>query len=159
MIASAERMATAPDRTFERILCATDLSEAGTEAVRQATILAGRETALELVSVPGEERGTDLAAAVLQRWNRHDLLVTPAGAQALACLPRLPTPILLSRPGPVGASFPENILVAVDGSPEAHDAVRLGARIAARHEALLTLVATPEHDGEHRRALRDDVAL
>ena len=177
---------------FERILCATELTEGGAEAVRQAASLAGAGGVLEIVSVaaerpPGAPRpqarqiealvdadllasrlgvrveshiveAPDEAAGLLARCAGHDLLVAPAGEAVLAALARAPIPVLVARPAPDGAAFPDSVLLAVDGTPAAHDAARLGARLAARHGALVALVATPEHDARHQHALEEDVA-
>ena len=177
---------------FERILCATELSESGAEAVRQAAMLAGAGGVLEIVSVAPERspgaphpqarqiealvdadllastlgvrvqmhvvEAPDEAAGLLARCAGHDLLVAPAGEAALAALGRAPIPVLVTRPAPDGSAFPDSVLIAVDGTPAAHEAARLAAQLAARHGALVALVATPEHDARHQHALEDDVA-
>ena len=94
---------------------------------------------------------------MLERCAGHDLLVLGAGPLARAVLPRSPIPVLVVRPVP-GASFPESVLIAVDETPEAHAAARTGARLAARDGALVALVAAPEHDALHQRALAEHLA-
>ena len=66
--------------------------------------------------------------------------------------------MLVTRPAPHGSVFPDSVLIAVDGTPAAHEAARLAAQLAARHGALLALVATPEHDARHQHALQEDIA-
>lgn len=192
MSAYPERHVTPQEPVFERILCATELSECGAEAVRQAAVLAGAGGSLEIVSVaperpPGAPRpqarqiealvyasvlvsehgvraethiveAAGEAAGLLARCAGHDLLVAPAGDATLTAMARAPIPVLVARPAPVGSAFPQSILVAVDGTPAAHDAARLAARLAARRGGLVALVATPEHDAQHQHALEDDLA-
>jgi nucleotide-binding universal stress UspA family protein len=175
-----------------RVLCVTDDSPAGAEAVRQAAALAGAGAGLDIVSVapsrpPGAPRpqahqiealvtarliardlgvrpdthiveAADEASGMLERCSGHDVIVVPAGPSALEALERAPIPVLIARPLPAGAGFADSVLVAVDGSPAAHEAARIGARLAAHFGAPVALVATPEHDAAHRHALQDDVA-
>jgi nucleotide-binding universal stress UspA family protein len=101
---------------------------------------------------------SDDVEAVLRRCGGHDLLVLPAGPLAEAVLPRADLPVLVARPAPDGSAFPGSVLIAVDGSPEAHAAAGLGAQLAAGAHALAALVASPEHDGRHQSALQQDAA-
>ena len=140
----------AHDPTFERILCTTG-SAGADEAARQAAELAGAGATVEFVEAPDE------AAAIVSRTPRHDLLVLPAGGAATSVLTRSPVPVLIARPPQWGTRFPESIVIAVDESPEAGAAARLGARLAAEQGALVALVATPEHDALHRRALEGHI--
>ena len=94
---------------------------------------------------------------MLKRSAGHDLLALPAGHLARAILPRSTIPVLVVRPSP-GTDGPASVLIAVDETPEAHAAARTGARLAARDGAHLALVATPEHDELHRRALAEHLA-
>ena len=180
-----------PEHLFERILCVTDLSAGGAEAVRQAAVLAGPGRSIDLVSVaprraPGMPRpqaeqiealvaatgmavkravgstvhiveATDEPAGVLESCADHDLVVMAAGDAGLAVLRRAPGSLLLTRRPPEGSPFAESILVAVDGSAEAHAASRLAAELAVRRDAIVTLVATPEHDASHQHALQRDI--
>jgi nucleotide-binding universal stress UspA family protein len=143
-----------PAPTFTRILCATHPSPGGAEAVRQAAILAGAGTTLDTQPLaPGA--GVD---ELLARCTGHDLLVVPAGETARAVLARAEIPVLVARALPDGAAaFPESILVAVDGTPAAHRAAWLAGLLALEHDALMAVVATPEHDAPHRQALAQDV--
>ena len=187
MSATADHPSATSRELFGRILCLTDLSAGGAEAVRQAAVLAGPGAAIDLMSVapsrpPGTPRpqaaqiealvaGCELAAtravtctphiveaddeptAVLESWADHDVVVISAGDTAADVLCRAPGSLLLTRTPPEGSPFPESILAAVDGSPESRAAARLAALLAVRRHAVVTLVATPEHDASHQHAL------
>ena len=191
MSATAENPSATPEQVFGRILCVTDLSDGGAEAVRQAAVLAGPGRTIDLVSVaprrgPGEPHpqaeqiealvaGTGLAveqavsstvhiveatdepSGVLERGAGHDLVVMAAGDAGLEVLRGTSPSLLLARTPPRGSSFPESLLVAVDGSAESYAAAGLAARLAARHRAIVTLVSTPEHDASHQHALQRDI--
>ena len=191
MSATVQHPSTASEHLFVRILCVTDLSAGGAEAVRQAAVLAGPRGAIDLISVapsrpPGTPRpqaaqiealvagaglaaeravestphiveATDEPAGVLESVADHDLVVMPAGDAGLEVLRHAPGSLLLARRPPEGSPFAESILVAVDGSAEAHTASRLAADLAVRHDAIVTLVATPEHDASHQHALQHDI--
>jgi nucleotide-binding universal stress UspA family protein len=105
------------------------------------------------------EETSDEPAAVLELCHDHALLVLPPGPLADAVLPRATVPVLVARPGPDGGDFPGSMLIAVDGTPEAHAAARLGARLAARRQAVPALVASPEHDAAHQSGLQQDAAM
>jgi len=100
----------------------------------------------------------DEVTGMLARCPVHDLLVAPPSDAATAATARSQIPVLIARPAPAGAAFPECILIAVDETAEAREAARIGGRLAARHGALVALVATPEHDEAHRRALEGHIA-
>jgi nucleotide-binding universal stress UspA family protein len=139
---------------FGKVLCVTERS-GGAEALRQATLLAGAGAGVELLALAPDPTPHQ-ARAVLERCAGHGLLVLPAGPLARTVLPRATIPVLVARRAPSGGDFPGSVLVAVDGSPEAHDAARLGARLAAREGATVALVASPEHDAPHQSALQHD---
>jgi hypothetical protein len=179
-------LATAP---LGAVLCVTDGSETGAEAVRQAALLAGASGQLDLLAlapdpVPGQPRPqatqiealvcgsmvasragvnstvhiaeTSDAPATVVAWSQdHGLLVLPAGPLARSVLPHVRGPVLIARPGP---HLLGSVLVAVDGTPDAHAAALLGGRLAARDHADLALVAAPEHDTVHQSALQRDAA-
>ena len=151
MDALAEHLPETRTPLFTSVLCAIDGPGDGAETLRQAAQLAGAGAAFDLVEASGG------AAAVLERSAGHDLLVLPAGPLARTVLSRSPVPVLVVRPAP-GTRFPESVLIAVDETPEAHAAARTGALLAARNGAHVALVATPEHDEFHQRALAEHVA-
>ena len=99
----------------------------------------------------------DEPGGVLERCAGHDLVVVPASATGLAVFSRAPIAVLVTRAPSVSSTFPESVLVAVDGTAEAHAAAQIGAAIASGSGALVTLVASPEHDAAHQHALQDDV--
>ena len=140
---------------FGKVLCVTEQSEGGTEAVRQAALLAGAGGEVEPLALAPDPTPHQVRA-VLERCAGHGLLVLPAGPLARTVLPRATIPVLVARRAPSGGVFPGSVLVAVDGTPEAHDAARLGARLAAREGATVALVASPEHDAPHQSALQHD---
>lgn len=151
MNALAEHLPEMRTPLFASVLCAIDEPGDGPETVRQAAQLAGAGAAFDLVEA---SEGTE---TVLERCAGHDLLVLPAGPLARAVLPCSPIPVLVVRAAP-GASFPESVLIAVDETPQAHAAARTGARLAARNRAHVALVAAPEHDELHQRALTEHLA-
>ena len=154
-VTSMNALAEHPSHTatplFASVLCAIEDPREDAETVRQAAGVAGAGATFDLVHVSGE------AHAVLQRCAGHDLLVLPAGELARAVLPRSPVPVLVVRPAPC-TRFPESVVVAVDETPEAHAAARTGARLGTRTGAHIALVAAPEHDELHQRALAEHLA-
>lgn len=132
---------------FERILCVTELPADG-ETVRQATALAAPHATIDLVS-----------AAVTEPGAYHDLVVAPASALGLEVLRHAAGPVLITRAPSAPTPFPESILVAVDGTAQAHAAAQLGAELSVRHRAPVTLVASPEHDAVHQHALQRDIEV
>src|SRR5215211_6018935 len=111
MSATAEHPSTTPHELFGRILCVTDLSTGGAEAMRQAAMLAGPGGAIDLMSVARER-----PPGQLESYADHDLVVIPAGDTGLDVLTRTPASVLLTRTPAAGSRFPESILVAVDGT-------------------------------------------
>jgi nucleotide-binding universal stress UspA family protein len=100
----------------------------------------------------------DRVDSLLALCSGHDLLVVDAGEDAFALAAAAPIPVLVARRPPPGTRFPDSILVAVDGSSDAHRAVARAADLAARHAALVAIVASPERDAAHRVALAADAA-
>ena len=110
-------------------------------------------------SRPHIAEAADEPTGVLDSVAGHDLVVVPDGGTALEVLSRAATSVLIARAAPSPTPFPESILVAVDGTVEAHTAARLGARLSLRHAAAVSLVATPEHDSDHQHALERDIEV
>src|SRR5829696_4687074 len=123
------------------------------EALVMATQMA---SAADVSSEPHIVEAIDEPTGVLERCTGHDLVVVPAGATGFGLLSRAPISVLVTR-GSSGSALPQSVLVAVDGTAEAHAAARLGAGIASVCGALVTLVASPEHDAAHQHALQDAV--
>jgi nucleotide-binding universal stress UspA family protein len=174
---------------FGSVVCVTDETAAGGEAVRQAAKLAGAGGSLDLLALAPEPprsrprpqaaqiealvRGSAIASrsgvhptvhivetsdesAAVERFCRGaGLLVLGAGPLADAALARADIPVLVVRPA---AGVPASVLIAVDGTEEAHAAALAGARLAAGDDADVALVATPEHDSVHQGALLRDAA-
>ena len=193
MSATANEPSSTRTPPFERILCLTGLTGEGSEAVRQAAVLAGPGATIDLVAVaplrpPGRphpqaeqieslvigdrlasERAVesrphiaeaaDEPTGVLDSVAGHDLVVVPDSATGLEVLRRAPASVLIARAPSAPTPFPESILIAVDGTAEAHAAARLGAELALRHAAPVSLVATPEHDSGHQDALERDIEV
>jgi nucleotide-binding universal stress UspA family protein len=169
---------------YGRILCVTDDTAAGREAAWQASALACDGGRLEFVTVapPAPQpqpwqiealvQARSIASAfgvraeahivdevdVLARCTGRDLLVIRPGLMAAHPIAACPVSVLVARAAPDDSSFLDSVLVGIDGTPAAHGATRVGARIAATHGALIAIVATPAHDEPHRHALQSDVA-
>src|SRR3954451_20084250 len=98
---------------FERILCVAGPSAPAAEAVRQAALLAGPDTTVDLAE----------PAAVLENVEGHDLIVVPGDGTDLDVLTGASTSVLVARaPSSSGGAFPDPILVAVDETAEAYAA-------------------------------------
>jgi nucleotide-binding universal stress UspA family protein len=150
MNALAEYLPETQTPMFASVICAIEDPRNDADTVRQAAQVAGVGAAFDLVEA------SEGAETVLKRCAGHDLLALPAGPLARAVLPRAPIPVLVVRPAP-GTSVPESVLIAVDETPEAHAAARIGARLAARDAAHVALVAPPQHDRSHQRALAEHI--
>jgi len=151
MNARAEHLPEMQTPLYPSVLCAIEDPGDDAETLRQAAQLAGPGAAFDLLEASAG------ATAVLERSAGHDLLVLPAGHLARAILAQSAIPVLVVRPS-TGTDDPGSVLIAVDETPEAHAAARTGARLAARDGAHLALIATPEHDELHRRALAEHLA-
>src|SRR5918995_2442617 len=112
-----------------------------------------------VASRPHIAEAADEPAGVLENVAGHDLLVVPDTGTGLEVLSRAATTVLIARLATAPTPFPESILVAVDGTAEAHAAARLGAELSLRHAAPVSLVAAPEHDSAHQDALERDIAV
>jgi len=108
-------------------------------------------------SRPHIAEAADEPSGVMESVAGHDLVVVPDSGTGLEVLSRAATSLLVARAAASDTPFPESILVAVDGTAEAHAAARLGAELSVRHGAPVTLVATPEHDLSHQHALQYDI--
>ena len=107
---------------------------------------------------------------ILERAQDHDLLVLGGpvaprhagillGSTASAAVHRVEIPVLLARSAPVLPRFPEQILVATDGSDAASAAVDIAGDIAARHGSHVSLVHVRNGDEpEVRRRVAEQAA-
>ena len=160
-------------------VCVREATGAG--ATRQATITAGRadETLQEAVK-SAREAGADATAEILPghdprpvllaEASRSDLLVVAShggsraggialGGTASAAVHRATVPVLVARPPPE-LPFPQQILVATDGSADAQRAVELTTRIGHRHGSSVYLISVePSSHGDVKRIAVDAVDL
>jgi nucleotide-binding universal stress UspA family protein len=155
--------------------------ERGAGASRQATITAERaDAALEQALEAARDAGVDAAAEILtghdprpvllDEASRSDLLVVAShggsraggialGGTASAAAHRAAVPVLIAR-RPPEVLFPERILVATDGSPDAERAVELTSRIGHRHRSSVFMVTVePASHGDPKRVALDAVDL
>ena len=94
----------------------------------------------------------DTAGGLLAAAAEHDLLVVGGrehsrtlgillGSIATAAVHRASVPVLVARPAPGAAPFPQEILLATDGTPEADAATGVAVRLATRHVARVAIAA------------------
>jgi nucleotide-binding universal stress UspA family protein len=135
---------------------------AASDARRRARELGVKAEAFTLHASPA----TDV---LLRRAADHDLLVLGAGfgsratgiilgRTATAAVHRSPVPVLLTRRPPRDAEFPKRILVSADGKPQADEALRLAAAIAAEHGAQVAVVAPATQRPSERHVLAEELA-
>ena len=171
-MAVEQAIALSGSSTAVVFVCVREARGAG--ATRQTTISADRaDAALEDAVAVAREAGIDAAAEILpghdprsvllDEASRSDLLVVAShggsraggialGSTASAAVHRAVVPVLVARRPPEGVDFPERILVATDGSPDAARAVELTARIGHRHRAsvyVLSVDPGPHGDPAH----------
>lgn len=171
-MAVEQAIALSGSSTAVVFVCVREARGAG--ATRQTTISADRaDAALEDAVAVAREAGIDAAAEILpghdprsvllDEASRSDLLVVAShggsraggialGSTASAAVHRAVVPVLVARRPPEGVDFPERILVATDGSPDAARAVELTARIGHRHRAsvyVLSVDPGPHGDPSH----------
>src|SRR5687767_4767260 len=173
-VAVEQAIALSGPSTALVFVCVRDTRGAG--ATRQATISTDRaDAALEDAIVVAREAGIDAAAEILpghdprsvllDEASRADLLVVAShggsraggialGSTASAAVHRAQVPVLVARRTPEAVAFPERILVATDGSPDAARAVELAARIGHCHRSTLYLltVDAARHGDAHQVA-------
>ena len=160
-------------------VCVREATGAG--ATRRATITAERaDEALEDAVKAAREAGVDAAAEILPGHDprpillgeacRSDLLVVAShggsraggialGGTASAAVHRATVPVLIAR-RPPEVPFPQRILVATDGSPDAERAVELTSRIGHRHRSSVFLISVdPSPHGDPKRIAVDAVDL
>ena len=137
--------------------------EEGAGLVRQSTI--GRERAEEALreavraaAAEGLDAASELRSArgssetLVDEASRADLLVLGShggsraggimiGSTAANAVHRADVPVLVARRPPDAVPFPERILVATDGSPDAQRAVELAGRIGHRFRARVYLLS------------------
>lgn len=120
-------------------------AEAGVRAAAQ--VLPCREPPPVLLAEASRANLLVLASHVA--WTAAGIML---GDTASTAVHRASVPVLVTRRPPEGVAFPERVLVATDGSPDAHRAVELAGRIAHRHGARLYIVSV--HPARHGRKER-----
>jgi nucleotide-binding universal stress UspA family protein len=179
-VASEQAIALSGPSTALVFVCVRETRGAG--ATRQTTISAERaDAALENAVALARDAGIDAAAEILpghdprgvllEEASRSDLLVLAShagsrvggialGSTASAAVHRSHVPVLVARRPPEGVDFPQRILIATDGSPDAARAVELTAHIGHRHDAGVYLLSVdPGPHGDATRIAVDAVDI
>jgi nucleotide-binding universal stress UspA family protein len=115
-------------------------------------------------------RGEHPAEALALVSFEHDLVVvgapTASRAQAIAVgrtastlMHRIRRPALFVRRPQTGSPFLRNIVLATDGSVEAHAAAEVVARLAATHDSRVAIAAPMTPDVRRRHAIAQDAAM
>jgi nucleotide-binding universal stress UspA family protein len=174
-----QAVALAGPATALTFVCVREAGGAG--ATRRATITAERaDDALNDAVEIARKSGLDAAAEILpghdprpvllDEASRADLLVVAShsgsraggivlGGTSAAAVHRSRVPVLVAREARE-TPFPERVLVATDGSQDAHRAVELTARIAHRHRAKTFLLSVdPVSHGDAKKIAVDAVDL
>jgi nucleotide-binding universal stress UspA family protein len=138
----------------------------GEDALRRV-----RDEAQELgVRTTVEQRhAADACRRLIELAGGHDLLVVGIhgrsrvpgivlGKTAATLVHRSPIPVLVARRPPSEAEFPQDILLAVDGTPASHVAAEAAARIARRHGSRVAIIAAATRDEAERRELAEEAA-
>ena len=168
---------------FPLIVCGVDGSIEALEGVRQAGVLAGPDSTIEIVAMVDEpelgklavQRATaELAASparvltrtvtghpaaerLLAEAGAANLVVVARSAEPRRLLHRAHVPVLLAAP-PTDGVFPQRILVAADGPDHPEHAIRLAALIAQEHDSEVTLLRVDWGHRPKRRAVAEAVA-
>jgi nucleotide-binding universal stress UspA family protein len=141
------------------------LPDAGRRALAEAW---GALDALGHDATTSRQAAASRAEGLLRTARGHDLLAVgcheitgPRGVSlgpvTSAAVEMAGRSVLVARRMP-DTSAVDSLLVAVDGSPAAHRATLYAAEIAARHGSSIALIAAPDCDEAHRRALAEDSA-
>jgi len=109
------------------------LSRAGLEATER--VIMHREPVDALL-----EEAKDADLLVVSSHGRSRTFGVLLGSTASVLAHRVHVPLLIARQPPPGRTFPDSILVASSGRPEADEAVELAGALAARHHSRLALV-------------------
>jgi len=145
----------------------TTLSHArGEEALRRV-----RDEAQELgtTATIDQLHAPDPCRRLVELAGEHDLLVVGIhgrsrvpgivlGETAATLVHRSPVPALVARRPPADAEFPQDILLAVDGTPASHIAAEAAARVARRHGSRVAIIAAATPHEAERRQLAEDAA-
>lgn len=148
-------------------------SSRGVGLVEQTTITSERADAaladaVEVAKESGTRASAELlhepnaAEALLRETAGHDLLVVGShglsrhagimlGSVASTAAHRAATPVLITRRPPDEDGFPQDLLVASDGSPGSQKAVEVAARVARRHGSSVLLFHAADGEEAKRR--------
>jgi nucleotide-binding universal stress UspA family protein len=143
------------------------IEPAGAEAASRRQLAAARD----ITRVHGldptvtEVRADAVTPALLLLAAHHDLLVVGAHRAdeghpdtARAAVHQAPVPVMVARAPRAGAEVTDRLLIAIDGSPEAHDAMTVAGALARRHAAEVAVVAPLPGHSEHPAVLAADLA-
>jgi nucleotide-binding universal stress UspA family protein len=153
----------------------------GVGPVEQATISPSRavtalDDAVKLAKRSGTQASAELvdeaaiAETLLREAAAHDLLVVGShglsrragimlGSVASVAAHRASTPVLIARLPWNEEAFPQDLLVASDGSPGSQKAVEVAARVARRHGSRVLLFnAADREDAKRRHELAEQTA-
>lgn len=162
-VAQAELLA-GPQTDLSFLAVAGGEHKSGEEAEALAAELGVRES-VRIVS------GANLSQALLDASAGADLLVVAGpddarpgdvvlGSTASSAVHAAELPVLVARRPPEGRTFPCDILVSTDGSPDSRRGVELGGRVAVAHDSRIALVHVSEGRSQpHRAVVEDAVAL
>lgn len=127
-------------------------AEAALARAEQIARALGRSARTRLAYAPGDVSRPLLEAAAecdLVAVGTHEVprpLAILTGTAASRLVHRSPRPVLVARPRRRTAAFPDLLLLASDGSPEAERAARLGLRIFAATGCRTAVVEVDGHD-------------
>jgi nucleotide-binding universal stress UspA family protein len=113
--------------------------------------------------------GDDVRRVLFREASAYDLLVLGThghqrpggilmGNTAVAALHHSPVPVLIARQPRAGVTFPQQILLASDGSPAMGPTVAATAALAHFHDASVTLVHVGSSDKDIRHELAEEIA-
>ena len=132
-----------------------EMAEAALEGADRTATETGAAPELQLLD------GVDVSQTVVEQLRPGDLVAVgshgrsrPAGMLlgqvASTLMHTSPVPLLVARKSPPGRAFPDEILVASDGSEASRLAAVLAAQIARRHSSRTTLLHVAGDDGPER---------
>ena len=160
-IAIADQIGVGPTRTA---LLSPHRADVALAEACQVAKDAGISATSERVDDP------DATGRLLEEARSHDLLVVGCplrsrapgmlvGEAAGLALHRADVPVLLARAAAGATPFPARVLVATDATPAGRTPVEVGARVAQRHGAPLTLLhVAGRRSPEERRELARQAA-
>jgi nucleotide-binding universal stress UspA family protein len=176
-----------PDVALKHIVCGVDGGRRDRTAIAQALRLAGGDGRVTFVAV-AHVVGSGVAAQASVGLRRAEgaldaarrsardsgvaadvdllhaadaaeaLLQRAEGATSARVVHRATLPVLITRAPEGGAAFPQQIVLATDGSADSGRAADLTAAIAAAHAAEVTMVHAGDASDAQRRRMRDQAA-